>query len=409
MFPFLEAKAIDDAPNGGLLGYLSVFGRTDSYGDTVRPGAFEKTIPDFLRDGFIAWAHDWETPVAMPMVAREDARGLYIEAHYHSDPTSQRARAITNERLEAGKRMGLSIGYEAESYEMEKVDPPIRGAYGQLTDQRRALTQIKLYEGSLVLVPAEREANVTGGKDGRTGQKAAIPSHSTATDDGAWDGSEMRTRLSNDAGRATFRRAFAWVDPDGDPDVKASYRFIHHMVSEDGAVGAANLRACSTGIGVLNGGRGGTTIPAGDREGVHRHLARHLTDAGQEAPPLKSLADFDGETFSAHGDRVLGDVRDFCARASDLHELRLKEGRELSERNRGRLRDLLEALGGLDPLRASLSEWLAATERKPEDAGGEEQPEPKRLLTAAESRRLRVEAERTAARIARELRGRLSA
>src|SRR5262247_3217444 len=97
----------------------------------------------------------------------------------------------------------------------------------------------------------------------RVEERSAIPSHTTATSDAAWDGPANEARLSNDAGRATYRRAYAWVDPDKDPDTKAAYRFIHHEVSGDGAVGAASTSACSTGIGVLNGGRGGTTIPSG--------------------------------------------------------------------------------------------------------------------------------------------------
>jgi capsid assembly protease len=113
-----------------------------------------------------------------------------------------------------------------------------------------------------------------------------IPSHSAGTSDDAWDGPANEANLSNDAGEATYRKAYAWVDSDGDPDVKASYRFIHHFVSSDGTVGAASTKACSTGIGVLNGARGGTTIPSGDRKGVYDHLKRHLTDAGQDAPDL---------------------------------------------------------------------------------------------------------------------------
>ncbi len=115
----------------------------------------------------------------------------------------------------------------------------------------------------------------------------AIRSHSTATNDGAWDGPKMRARLRNDGSESYYRSAFAWQDPDGDPKVKASYKFIHHMVSESGEVGAANLTACSAGIAVLNGGRGGSNIPDTDRRGVWNHLARHLRDADREPPELK--------------------------------------------------------------------------------------------------------------------------
>lgn len=119
--------------------------------------------------------------------------------------------------------------------------------------------------------------------------RGAIPSHSTDTDTGSWNGPANEARLSNDAGAGTYRRAFAWVDSNGDADVKSSYKFIHHEVSSDGSVGAANTRACSAGIAVLNGGRGGANIPDGDRRGVWNHLARHLRDAGMEPPELKSL------------------------------------------------------------------------------------------------------------------------
>jgi HK97 family phage prohead protease len=118
--------------------------------------------------------------------------------------------------------------------------------------------------------------------------RAAIASHSTGTDDGSWDGPAAKANLSNDAGASTLRRAFAWVDPEGDAETKAAYKFIHHNVDADGNVGAANVTGCRTGIGVLNGGRGGTTIPADDKQGVYNHLAKHIRDAGDEPPELRS-------------------------------------------------------------------------------------------------------------------------
>lgn len=115
----------------------------------------------------------------------------------------------------------------------------------------------------------------------------ALRIHHTATNDGAWDGPANEARLRNDGDEAYYRSAFAWQDPDGDPATKAGYRFVHHFVSGDGTVGAAATRAAIAGIGVLNGARGGTTIPDGDRQGVYNHLAAHLRDADIEPPELK--------------------------------------------------------------------------------------------------------------------------
>src|SRR3972149_769352 len=105
---------------------------------------------------------------------------------------------------------------------------------------------------------------------------SAIAVHHTETDDGAWDGPANEARLKVDAGEVYYKSAFAWQDPDGDPETKAAYKFPHHLVDEDGNVGAANGKACQTGCGVLNGGMGGAKIPDADRQGVSNHLAAPL-------------------------------------------------------------------------------------------------------------------------------------
>lgn len=121
----------------------------------------------------------------------------------------------------------------------------------------------------------------------------AISVHHTATDDGAWDGPANKTRVKTDQPQAYFARIYAHRDADGDARLKTTYRFIHHFISADGGPGAASTVACSTGIGVLNGARGGTIIPSSDRSGVWRHMAAHLRDADMEPPELSAL----GETI----------------------------------------------------------------------------------------------------------------
>lgn len=114
---------------------------------------------------------------------------------------------------------------------------------------------------------------------------AAVRSHDTPTTDTAWDGPAAEARVRTGETPDYYRRIYAWQDDEGDPAVKSSWKFIHHEGSGDGTPGAANLTACSTGIGVLNGARGGTAIPDGDLQGVYDHLARHLRDGGLEPPP----------------------------------------------------------------------------------------------------------------------------
>ncbi|GEM_PF-217816 len=146
-------------------------------------------------------------------------------------------------------------------------------------------------------------------------ERKAIAPHKTATTDGAWDGPEAKARLKLDQDASYYRKAFAWQDPEGDPTKKGSYKFIHHEVSSAGDIGAANLEACSAGIAILNGGRGGTKIPDADRQGVYDHLAKHIRDAGNEPPELRSLGDafdYDGIRYT-HGlelrDLVVDDTK----------------------------------------------------------------------------------------------------
>ena len=114
---------------------------------------------------------------------------------------------------------------------------------------------------------------------------ATVRSHHTKTVDKPWDGPAAETRLPNDADARKLRRVFAWTDPDR-PDSETAAKFPHHEVSERGRIGAANVRACINGISILNGGRGGADIPKTDRDGVYRHLAMHVKDAGRTPPQL---------------------------------------------------------------------------------------------------------------------------
>jgi HK97 family phage prohead protease len=119
----------------------------------------------------------------------------------------------------------------------------------------------------------------------------AIRSHTTATTDESWDGGQHVSNLKSDGGESYLKSMFAWQDPEADATTKSAYKFPHHMVSGDGDVGAANTKAASSGIGALNGARGGADIPDGDRKGVYNHLARHIDDAGKDVPDLASRSD----------------------------------------------------------------------------------------------------------------------
>ena len=144
----------------------------------------------------------------------------------------------------------------------------------------------------------------------------AFKAHSTVTVDQPWDAGANEKRARSGEKRDYYGRIYGWYDPQGKEGAKGTYKFPHHEVAADGTPGAANTNGCSAAIGVLNGGRGGSDIPAADRAGVHAHLARHLKDGKKEVPPLKGEAEEAYPlAFGAMQDKVWGLHRPSCRKS----------------------------------------------------------------------------------------------
>lgn len=182
------------------------------------------------------------------------------------------------------------------------------------------------------------------------GEKKATPFKSTPTSEDAWSGPGTIAAIPNDAGADILKQMFAWVDPKGDPDKKSSYKFPHHEWKND-KPGPANLKACTAGIGILNGGRGGANIPDADRKGVYNHLARHLKDGDKEPPELKAAPEPTGLKFSDHIDAVMTEIDDLTERAASVVTLRAEKGKKrLGDESYALLKELtarMESLKGL--------------------------------------------------------------
>lgn len=266
-----------------IIGHASMFDTPyDLYGFTeqVSRGAFKKSIGE--ADVAALWNHNPDVVLGRKrngtLRLDEDDEGLRYEVDL---PDTQAARDLYT-LVKRGDVYQSSFSFEVvkDEWEERESKPPLR-----------TLKEVRLYDVSPVTYPASSTTDVDVKRAFRSlalALRGAIGVHHTETATGDWDGPAAKARLRNDGDAAYYRKAYAWVDSDGDPDTKASYKFIHHDVSSSGSVGAANLTAVSSAIAVLNGGRGGTTIPADDRQGVYRHLAAHLRDADREPPELNS-------------------------------------------------------------------------------------------------------------------------
>jgi len=270
IFDIANFKALDDE-RGVFEAIVAVFNNVDRGGDKILPGAFKKSLSRWQEKGRpipVIFAHEWDNldaHIGQVIEAKEVAEGVYVKGDLDiDDPFAQRVW----KKMKSGLLAEFSFAYDT----VKDV----------IVDGIRELREIDLLEVGPCLVGLNPETRLLS-------VKKAIASHSTATSDASWDGPANEARARSGESEAYYRRIYAWRDPDGDETVKSSYRFIHHEVDSDGNPGAANIRACQTGIAVLNGARGGTTIPDEDRQGVWNHLARHLRDADVEPAELKSV------------------------------------------------------------------------------------------------------------------------
>jgi hypothetical protein len=113
----------------------------------------------------------------------------------------------------------------------------------------------------------------------------AIASHDTAVIDEAWDGPAEEAKIPNDAGKATLRKMYAWVDPDKDADTKAAYKLPHHKVV-DGQPKTANVRGVRNALSRLPQ----SSIPEADHDSVRAHLNRHLEKYNASASASLSVS-----------------------------------------------------------------------------------------------------------------------
>jgi len=143
----LQVKTL--AADGLFSGYGSVFGNIDQQNEIVAPGAFMRSLKNWQRQArapAMLWMHDPSQPIGVWLMLREDANGLAVEGRLALG--TQKGREA-HELLKMGALTGLSIGYRVIS---SKVDAARKA---------RILTDVDLFEISLVTFPANEAARVS--------------------------------------------------------------------------------------------------------------------------------------------------------------------------------------------------------------------------------------------------------
>jgi HK97 family phage prohead protease len=155
-FRLSEAKAKGDEA-GKFTGKASVYGVVDSYGDVVMPGAFTKTLAENGGRIKVLSQHNANDVIGLATLADSPDALLVTEGALELELQSARDAYV---RLKGGLIDGISIGYVTRDAEWKGGN--------------RLLTDIELWEVSLVTFPANPYALVSGVKGGVADAFAAI-------------------------------------------------------------------------------------------------------------------------------------------------------------------------------------------------------------------------------------------
>lgn len=134
---------------GRFEGYASIFNGVDSYGDTIVPGAYKKTLRRKAGDRQIRMRWNHFGPVIGKWTEMyEDEKGLYVKGEL--TPGHSVAKDVYAS-MTHGAVTGMSIGYFPKSAR-------------DLPEGGRELREIELVEISVVEDPADLGARITGMK-----------------------------------------------------------------------------------------------------------------------------------------------------------------------------------------------------------------------------------------------------
>lgn len=223
-YGLIDVKFAGDKP-GTFTGYGAVFGNVDSYGHVIERGAFKETLSEWkergkwpkmlLQHGGMGIGADDMLPVGAYSSMAEDSKGLKVEGSLFALNT-ERGQYIY-EGMKSGELDSLSIGFQTIDARDEVVD-------GEL---RRILTNLKLWEVSIVTFPANDKAKISAVKTLTAGQlrdlESALGERGLSRADRVKAVSAFREWLQRDAG-APISTPRDEVVPDADELLKSISR-----------------------------------------------------------------------------------------------------------------------------------------------------------------------------------------
>jgi len=283
--PFeLDQKSIhddEDDKNFRFEGFGSTFGNIDRDDEIIRAGAFEKSLTEIKP--VLLWAHSTHEVIGV-LDAQEVSMpksGLFVKGKMPKDDTFVRGRVMPQMRI--GSVKSMSVGFRTIKSEVEKIGEELV----------RVITEAKLFEVSLVAIPANPLAVITDIKTVVPFQDLPFPKDSSGDIDftRSWDSSAAVRRVreftnSQESPTSRYKNAFLWYDR-ADQENFGAYKLpIADIV--DGKM-VAIPRGIFASAAALRGARGGVDIPDSQRNGVIANLNRYYAKMDRPSPFEKSF------------------------------------------------------------------------------------------------------------------------
>lgn len=154
-----------DEGNGSLEGYASTWiKKADSYGDTVREGAFTRTLKERWNGGKgipLLWAHQMDNLKSFigTAEAEEDEKGLHFLAQFDGTEEAQRVRELYKD----GRLSKFSFAFDVRENGTVTLEDGTKA---------NELRDLELFEISCVCVPANDDAGVVAVKSTEPEEKS---------------------------------------------------------------------------------------------------------------------------------------------------------------------------------------------------------------------------------------------
>lgn len=262
----LEVKQVTD-DFVYIEGYASTFGNLDRDGDIIAKGAFTNTLtkrkPEFI------YQHQMDKPIGVWDSLVELEEGLFVKGRM------PRANSLVRD-IESLAKMGalksLSVGFNVV---VADTAP----------DGVRVIKEIDLWEISIVTIPANPEARITGVKSMMPYQNLPLAERSQAWDSVAAVKRVRSFTKSEDEPSAAYKEAFLWHDSEDSKNFTAYKLPIADVI--DGKLQIVP-RAIFAAVPVLRGTRGGADIPTLEKQAIIANVEKYYKKIGMESPFEKS-------------------------------------------------------------------------------------------------------------------------